>query len=175
MSLDPLPDERILWQGSPAHRTVFQRRDLAWIRFSLKFDAVLLVILVAVVALLTVWMDVGDVWVVLAATFVAPAVLRYVEPFVWRYRTLHRTTYYVTDQRVVAVPRRRARSARLAEIDNLAFAEEADGSGYIRIDQRIMPDGYGNGTVAELFHVPDVRKVATLLSTLTGRTPVNVD
>jgi hypothetical protein len=75
----------------------------------------------------------------------------------------------------VSVPGRRTRSTRLAEIDNLAFTEEADGSGCVRLGQRAMPDGYGNGTVAELIHVPDVREVVTLLSSLTGRTPVNVD
>jgi hypothetical protein len=60
----------------------------------------------------------------------------------------------------------------LAEIDNLSYAEEADGSGHIRLDQRIMPDGYGNGTVAELIHVPEVREVVDLLCRLTGQTPV---
>ena len=56
----------------------------------------------------------------------------------------------------------------LAEISTLAFAEEPDGSGYIKLEQRVMPDGYGNGTVGELIHIPDVRQVVALLSMLTS-------
>jgi hypothetical protein len=172
MGVDLLPGERVLWQGSPAHRSVFLRVDPAWMRFSLKFDAVVLALLAAVYVLVNQWQDLAEVWRLGLVMYCAPEVVRYAEPFVWRYRTLRRTTYYVTDQRVVSVPGRRARAVRLAEIDNLSYVEEADGSGYIRLDQRIMPDGYGNGTVAELIHVPDVREVADLLSRLTGRTPV---
>lgn len=154
------------------HRSVFLRLDRKWIRFSLKFDAVLFVITVAAAALVSTTLDMRGVWSIALATFFGPIVFNFAEPFVWRYRTLSRTTYYVTDKRVVSVPRRRARSVRLAEIDNLSYVEEADGSGYIRLDQRIMPDGYGNGTVAELIHVPDVREVVELISRLTGKTPV---
>lgn len=153
-------------------RSVFLRLDLRWMRFSLKFHAVVFAITAVIAALVSTSLDLHEVWMIALATVVLPEVLHFAEPFIWRYRTLHRTTYYVTNQRVVSVPRRRARSARLAEIDNLSYAEEEDGSGYIRLDRRIMPDGYGNGTVAELIHVPDVREVVDLLSRLTGRTPV---
>ncbi|WP_434448051.1 hypothetical protein [Lentzea sp. E54] len=170
MGVGLLPDERVLWQASPAHRSVFLRTDPAWIRFSLKFGTVKILLIAALIA----WLGSVDTWgaiFTLVAAFVVFDVLYLAEPFLWRHRTLPRTTYYVTDQRVVSVPGRRARSVRLAEISNLTFTEEPDGSGHIRLDQRVMPDGFGNGTVAELIHVPDVREVVTLLSTLTGRTP----
>lgn len=154
------------------HRSVFLRLDLRWMWFSLKFDTVMFAIMAVIAGLASTWLDLDELWMVALATVVAPAVFHFAEPFIWRYRTLRRTTYYVTSQRVVSVPRRRARSVRLTEIDNLSYAEEADGSGYVRLDQRIMPDGYGNGTVAELIHVPDVREVVALLSRLTGKTPV---
>jgi hypothetical protein len=171
VGVDLLPDERVLWQGSPVHRSVFLRLDLRWMRFSLKFHAVVFAITAVIVGLASMSLDLDEVWMIALATAVAPEVFHFAEPFIWRYRTLRRTTYYVTSQRVVSVPRRRARSARLTEIDNLSYVEEADGSGHIRLDQRIMP-GYGNGTVAELIHVPDVREVVDLLSGLTGKTPV---
>ncbi|MGW6933792.1 PH domain-containing protein [Lentzea sp. NPDC054927] len=171
MGVDLLPGEHVLWQGSPAHRSVFLRGDPAWMRFSLKFHAVALVLVVAVFALASQWLDLGDLWRIGLAVFVAPEVAHFTEPFVWRFLTLRRTTYFVTDQRVVSVPGRRTRAVRLAEIDNLAYVEEADGSGYVRLDQRIMPDGFGNKAVAELIHVPDVREVVDLISRLTGQTP----
>lgn len=171
MGVDLLEDERVLWQGKPVRRSVFLRLDWKWIRFSLKFHAILFVITVVIFIPVSRWLDFEDLWLIALATFVAPEILHFAEPFIWRYRTLHRTTYYITNQRVVSVPRRRARSVRLAEIDNLSYVEEADGSGYVRLDQRLMPDGYGNGTVAELLHVPDVREVVDLLAGLTGKTP----
>jgi hypothetical protein len=172
MGADLLPAERILWQGRPVHRAVFLRHDLRWMRFSLKFHAVVFAITAVIAVLVDTWLDLDEIWMIALATVIVPEIFTLSEPFVWRYRTLRRTTYYITDQRVVSVPRRRARSVRLAEIDNLSYVEEADGSGYIRLDQRIMPDGFGNGTVAELIHVPDVREVVDLLAGLTGRTPV---
>ena len=155
------------------HRSVFLRLDLRWMRFSLKFHAVLFAITAVLFVLASTWLDLDDLWRIALATVIVPEVFHFAEPFIWRYRTLRRTTYYVTSQRVVSVPGRRARSVRLKEIDNLSYVEEADGSGYVRLDHRMMPDGYGNGTVAELIHVPDVREVVDLLSRLTGRTPVS--
>lgn len=154
------------------HRSVFLRLDLKWMRFSLKFVAVMFAITAVITGLVSTWLDLDELWMIALATVVAPEVFQFTEPFIWRYRTLRRTTYYVTSQRVVSVPGRRARSVRLTKIDNLSYVEEADGSGYVRLDHRIMPDGYGNRTVAELIHVPDVREVVDLLSRLTGRTPV---
>ena len=52
MGVDLLPDEHVLWQGRPAHHSVFVGLDLRWIRFSLKFNAVKIV-LIAVLAFLT--------------------------------------------------------------------------------------------------------------------------
>ncbi|WP_439664468.1 hypothetical protein ACSHWB_25350 [Lentzea sp. HUAS TT2] len=174
MGVDLLPDEHVLWQGRPASRSVFLRVDPHWMRFSLKFDAVMFVLVVAVGALLSWWSGPLDPGIlkVLAAVVIAPEIVRFVEPFAWRRFTLHRTTYYVTDQRVVSVPGRRARSTRLNEIEHLTFAEEPDGSGHVRLDGRYMPDGFGNSAVAELIHVPDVREVVTLLSRLSGK-PAN--
>ncbi|MCX2953334.1 hypothetical protein [Lentzea sp. NEAU-D7] len=171
MGVDLLPDERVLWQGEPAHHSVFLRLDPKWIWFSLRFDAVKIAIVVGLALLAHGWTDFFDDWstvLLVCGAFVVLDLLYLAEPFLWRYRTLRRTTYYVTDQRVVSVPGRRARSVKLADIDALSFAEEPDGSGHIRLDRRIMPDGYGTRTVAELIHVPDVRQVVTLLSTLTG-------
>ena len=127
--------------------------------------------------LLHLWLGWVDAWsVTSAAGFgVVFTALNIAEPFAWRFLTLRRTTYYVTDQRVVSVPGRRARSVRLAEIDDLAYWEIEDGSGYVRLDRRYRPDGFGNAAAAELIHVPEVREVVTLLSTLTERTPVNID
>src|SRR5690349_1803939 len=161
MGVDLLADEQVLWQGSPAHRSVFLRQDPKWIRFSLKFDAVLIVLLVMAGVLLNLWLGPVDSSTarIVVGVVVVPEVFRFAEPFVWRFRTLGRTTYYVTNQRVVSVPGRRARATKLAEIDGLAFAENADGSGYVRLDRRYMPDGFGHRTVAELIHVPDVREV----------------
>lgn len=170
MGVDLLPDERVLWQGRPVRRTVFLRVDPAWMRFSLKYHAVLFVITVAICLVVDRSLDLAGIWFLGLGLVVLPEAVHFTEPFVWRYLTLRRTTYYVTDQRVVAVRGRRARAVRLAEINNLAYAEEPDGSGYVRLDQRIMPDGFGNGTVAELIHVPDVREVVGLLATLTGQT-----
>ena len=153
------------------HRTVFLRGDPKWMRFSLKFHAVLLVITVALCFVVDRSLDLDEVWVIALATVIVPEIFHLTEPFVWRFLTLRRTTYYVTDQRVVSVPGRRARSVRLAEIPHLAFAEAEDGSGYVRLDHRILPDGFGNGTVAELIHVPDVREVVDLIARLTGKTP----
>ena len=178
MGVDLLPDEHVLWQGSPVRRSVFLRADPAWMRFSLKFDAVALVVITAVAALLHLWQDASEPWFnvqVLLVAFVAPEVVRFTEPFVWRYFTLHRTTYYVTNQRVVSTPGRRTRATRLTAVHALMVAEEPDGSGYVRVDRRIMPDGFQHRTVTELIHVPDVREVVNLLSTLTGQTPVNID
>lgn len=178
MGVDLLPDEHVLWQGSPTRRSVFLRTDPAWMRFSLKFDAIALVSLTAIVALLNLWLDWSEIWStaqVLLIVFVAPEVVRFSEPFVWRYRTLGRTTYYVTNQRVVSTPGRRTRATSLTAVEALMVAEEPDGSGYVRVDRRIMPDGFQHRTVTELIHVPDVRAVVNLLSTLTGRTPVNID
>lgn len=177
MSVDLLDGERVLWQAKPARHTIFLRSDPRWMWFSLKFDAVLVVFMAVVFVLLNWWLGPVDLWGVMFGVYglAVPIVLQFTDPFAWRFFTLRRTTYYVTDQRVVSVPGRRARSVPLTEIDNLAFAENADGSGYVRLDQRVMPDGFGNRTVAELIHVPDVREVVTLLSTLTGKTPVNVD
>ncbi|SMD13868.1 hypothetical protein [Lentzea albidocapillata] len=171
MGVDLLPDEHVLWQGKPAHHSVFLSLDVKWIRFSLKFDAVKIALVAGLVFLTHGWTDVFDNWstaLLVLGAFVVLDLLYLAEPFLWRYRTLRRTTYYVTGQRVVSVPGRRARSVKLADIDDLTFAEEPDASGYIRLDRRIMPGGYGNGTVAELIHIPDVRQVVTLLSTLTG-------
>lgn len=177
MGVDLLSDERVLWQGSPAHRSVFLRVDPRWMRFSVKFNAVVFLLLTVVAGLFNLWLGVVDGWSVsfAAGMFAVSTALYFVEPFAWRFLTLRRTTYYVTDQRVVSVPGRRTRSVRLAEVDNLAFTEDEDGSGYVRLDQRYLPDGFGNRTVAELIHVPDVREVVNLLSMLTGRTPVNID
>ncbi|MET9229647.1 PH domain-containing protein [Lentzea sp. NPDC003310] len=174
MGVDLLPGEHVLWAGRPAKRTVFLRHDPRWMLFSLKFDAIGLLAVVAVVAVPALWTGEFDteLFRILVIVFLAPEAVRFVEPFIWRYRTLRRTTYYVTNQRVVSIPRRRARSVRLKEIDYLGFSEEPDGTGYVRLDGRLMPDGYGNGTVAELLHVPDVREVVTLLSTLTDK-PAN--
>ncbi|MFS8101725.1 hypothetical protein LFM09_31815 [Lentzea alba] len=173
MGVDLLSGERILWQGSPVRRSVFLRQDPKWIRFSLKFDAVLLVFLTAVVGLLHLWLGPVDSWTVkfTAGMFAASVALHHAEPFVWRFLTLHRTTYYVTNHRVVSTPGRRARAVKLAEIDALSYDRNADGTGYVRLDHRVMPDGFGNGTVAELIHVPDVDEVVALLANLTGRTP----
>ncbi len=172
-----LPDEEVLWQGKPVRRSAFLRTDPAWMRFSLKFDAVALVILVALFALLSTWLGPFDTQtaVIGLLIYAVPEVVRFVEPFAWRYLTLPRTTYYVTNQRVLSKPGRRMRATKLTEIDHLGVVERPDGSGHLRIDGRIMPDGIGNGAVAELIHVPDVRKVAELLSRLTGQQPVNVD
>jgi hypothetical protein len=153
-------------------RAVFLRQDLRWIWFSLKFDAVALAVLAVVFALVDWSLDFGDVWLVGLAVLVGPEVARFVEPFLWRFFTLRRTTYYVTNQRVVSVPGRRARATPLADIDVLEFVVEPNGSGHIRIDRRISPDGIGHRTVSELFHVPDVREVVDLLSGLTGQTAV---
>lgn len=172
-----LPDEEILWQGKPVRRSVFLRGDWAWVRFSLKFNAVAVVVMAAILFALNLWLvpeDLGFIVPVLIFWVVAD-VAKFAEPFAWRYFTLPRTTYYVTNQRVLSVPGRRMRATKLAEIDHLRVAEGPDGSGHLRIDRRIMPDGIGNGTVAELIHVPGVRKVADLLSRLTGQQPVNVD
>ncbi|MEV6719037.1 hypothetical protein AB0M48_44170 [Lentzea sp. NPDC051208] len=171
MGVDLRPDERVLWQGEPAHHSVFLRLDLKWIRFSLKFGAVKIALIAGLAFLTHGWTGFFADWstaLLVCGAFAVLDLLYLAEPFLWRYRTLRRTTYYVTDQRVVSIPGRRARSVKLADIDNLSFTEEPDGSGHIRLDRRIMPDGYGNGTVAELIHVPDVRQVVTLLSTLTG-------
>ncbi|MEV6238985.1 PH domain-containing protein [Lentzea sp. NPDC051838] len=175
MGVALLQDERVLWQGSPAHRSVFLSVDPAWMWFSVKFDAVLFAVLAAIIGLLNQGLGVVDGWSVtfFAAMFAGSTAFYFIEPFAWRFLTLRRTTYYVTDQRVVSVPGRRPRSVPLAEIDTLAFAESDDGSGYIRLYGRHMPDGFGNGTVAELIHVPDVREVVDLLSRLTGKTPVS--
>lgn len=154
------------------HCSVFLRTDPAWMRFSLKFVAGMFAITAVITGLVSTWLDLDELWMVVLATVVAPEVFHFAEPFIWRYRTLRRTTYYVTSQRVVSVPGRLARSVRLTEIGDLSYVEEADGSGYVRLDHRIMPDGYRNGTVAELIHVPDVREVVDLLSRLTGKTPV---
>ncbi|KJK42311.1 hypothetical protein UK23_37730 [Lentzea aerocolonigenes] len=177
MGADLLSDERVLWQGSPVRRSVFLRQDPKWMRFSLKFQAVVFVLLTAVAGLLRLGFGVVDGWSLTfaAGMFVVSTALYFTEPFIWRLLTLRRTTYYVTDQRVVSVPGRRTRSMRLDEIDTLAFTEDEDGSGYLRLDRRYLPDGFGHSRVAELIHVPDVREVVTLLSTLTGRTPVNID
>ncbi|SDK45090.1 hypothetical protein SAMN04488074_105472 [Lentzea albidocapillata subsp. violacea] len=171
MGLDLLPDEHVLWKGKPAHHSVFLSLDVKWIRFSLRFDAVKIALVAGSVLLMRGWSDFLDSWstaLLVFGAFVVLELLYLAEPFLWRYRTLRRTTYYVTDQRVVSVPGRRARSVKLADIDDLTFAEEPDGTGYIRLDRRVMPDGYGTRTVAELIHLPDVRQVVTLLSTLTG-------
>lgn len=154
------------------HRSVFLRQDPKWMWFSLKFEAAFFVFLAAVFGLLHLWLGPVDSWIVKYAVVmpVVSAALHITEPFVWRFLTLRRTTYYVTNQRVVSVPGRRPRATKLTDIDTLAFAEEPDGSGYVRLDQRYMPDGFGNGTVAELIHVPDVREVVDLLATLTGQT-----
>ncbi|SFR23528.1 hypothetical protein SAMN04488564_10720 [Lentzea waywayandensis] len=175
MGVDLLPEEHVLWQGEPAKHSVFLRPDLTWIRFSLKFHAVLILLVVVVAAAAHGWADYLGSWsdvFGVCTGFAVLGLLGIAEPFVWRYQTLRRTTYYVTDQRVVSVPGRRARSAPLTEIGYLAFTEEPGGSGHIRLDSRVMPDGYGNGTVAELIHVPDVHEVVTLISTLTGQ-PAN--
>lgn len=152
-------------------RTVFLRVDPAWMWFSLKYHVVLLVITAVLCFLVDRSLDLTFIWYLGLGVVVLPEAFHFTEPFVWRFLTLRRTTYYVTDQRVVAIPGRRARAVRLAEIGDLSYAEEADGSGYVRLDQRIMPDGFGNGTVAELIHVPDVREVVDLLARLTGKTP----
>ena len=177
MGVDLLSDERVLWQGSPVRRSVFLRTDPRWMRFSLKFNAAAFLLLTVVAGLLNLGLGVVDGWSVTfgAGMFAVSTALYFTEPFVWRFLTLRRTTYYVTDQRVVSVPGRRTRSMRLDEIDNLAFTEDEDGSGYVRLDRRYLPDGFGNRTVAELIHVPEVRAVVTLLSTSTGREPVNID
>ncbi|MDX8050477.1 hypothetical protein SK571_13885 [Lentzea sp. BCCO 10_0798] len=171
MGVDLRPDEHVLWQGEPAHHSVFLRPDPRWIRFTLKFDAIKIAIVAGLALLTRGWTDFFDDWptaLMVLGAFVVLDLFYLAEPFLWRYRTLRRTTYYVTDQRVVSVPGRRARSVKLTDIDDLSFAEEPDGSGHIRLDRRLMPDGYGTRTVAELIHVPDVRQVVTLLSTLTG-------
>lgn len=165
MGVDLLPDEHVLWQGRPAHHSVFMRPDLKWIRFSSTFNVVKIALLTTLVLLTG---TLSDHWPVALLALVVLDVLYLAEPFVWRHRTLRRTTYYVTDQRVVSVPGKRARSVKLAELDVLAFAEEPDGSGYVKLERRVMPDGYGGGTVGELIHVPDVRQIVALLSTLTG-------
>lgn len=146
-------------------------------RFSLKFNAAVFLLLTVVAGLLNLGLGVVDGWSVTfgAGMFAVSTALYFTEPFAWRFLTLRRTTYYVTDQRVVSVHGRRARSTRLDEIDTLAFTEDQDGSGYLRLDRRYLPDGFGQSRVAELIHVPDVREVANLLSTLTGRTPINID
>lgn len=172
MGVDLLPAERVLWQGKPVHRSVFLRVDPAWMRFSLKYHAVLLVITVVLCFLVDRSLDLATIWYIGLGLVVLPEAVHFTEPFLWRYLTLRRTTYYVTDQRVVSVPGRRTRSVRLAEIGYLAFAEAEDGSGHIRLDQRHLPDGFGDRTVAELIHVPDVREVVDLLARLTGKTPV---
>lgn len=172
MGVDLLPDEHVLWQGEPLRHTVFTRPDLRWIRFSLKFHAVLFLIVVGLFSAARGWAGFLDSWsdvVRVSAGFAALNMLGLAEPFLWRRLTLHRTTYYVTDQRVVSVPGRRARSVRLTEIGTLAFTEEPDGSGQIRLANRLMPDGFGNATVSELTHVPAVREVVALLSELTGQ------
>ncbi|GGN21349.1 hypothetical protein GCM10011609_73360 [Lentzea pudingi] len=169
MGVDLLPDEHVLWQGEPARRTVFTRPDLRWIRFSLKFHAVLFLLIVAVAGVVQGWSGYFGSWPVVFVMCAGFAVLNIAEPLIWRRLTLHRTTYYVTDQRVVSVPGRRARSVRLTEIVTLLFTEEPDGSGQIRLDGRMMPDGFGNGSVGELIHVPAVREVVALLSELTGQ------
>jgi hypothetical protein len=175
MGVDLLPGEHVLWQGEPVKRSVFLRSDLTWIRFSLKFHAVLILLVVAVAAAAHVWAGYLGSWsdvFGVCAGFATLGLAGLAEPFLWRRFTLHRTTYCVTDQRVVSVPGRRARSARLTEIDHLAFIEEPDGSGHIRLTGRVVPDGFGNGTVSELIHVPGVHEVATLIATLTGQ-PAN--
>jgi hypothetical protein len=164
MGVDLLPDERVLWQGRPVHRSVFLRQDPKWMWFSLKYHVVLLVITAVLCFLVDRSLDLTFIWYLGLGLVVLP------EPFVWRFLTLRRTTYYVTNQRVVSVPGRRARATKLTDIDTLAFVEELDGSGHVRIDRRYMPDGFGNRTVAELIHVPDVREVVDLLATLTGQT-----
>jgi hypothetical protein len=171
MGVDLLPDEHVRWRGKPVRRTVFTRPDPRWIRFGLTFHAVLGLLIAAVTGAVHEWTGHLDSWPVLVGTYAGFAVLDLAEPFVWRRLTLHRTTYYVTDQRIVSVPRRRARSVLLTEIDALAFFEEPDGSGQIRLANRLMPDGFGTGTVGELIHVPAVRGVVALLSELTGQPP----
>ncbi|MGW6447891.1 hypothetical protein [Lentzea sp. NPDC055074] len=172
MGVDLLPDEHVLWRGRPVRRAVFTRPDLRWIRFSLKFHAVLILLTLAVAGAAHEWAGYLDSWsdvLGVCAGFATLGLLGLAEPFLWRRFTLHRTTYYVTDQRVLSVPGRRARSVRLTEIDRLSFDEEPDGSGHVRLDGRVAPDGFGNGTVAELLHVPDVGEVVALLSRLTGQ------
>lgn len=151
-------------------RTVFLRVDPAWMRFSLKYHAVLFVITVAICFVVDRSLDLAGIWSLGLGLVILPEAAYFTEPFVWRYLTLRRTTYYVTNKRVVSKPGRRARATQLVEIDTLAFTEEPDGSGYVRIDRRYVPDGFGNRTVAELIHVPDVREVVDLLATLTGQT-----
>ncbi len=153
-------------------RTPFTRTDLRWLRFSLKFDAVLLVILAAVIVPVDRWLvpeDPSAVAPVLLG-WAALHTLRTVEPIVWRYLTLPRTTYYVTDRRVLAVCGRRVRATRLTDISGLTAVAEPDDSGRVRIDGRIVPDGFLQATVGELLHVRDVDEVVDLLSTLTGST-----
>jgi hypothetical protein len=172
MGVDLLPGEHVLWQGRPARRTVFLRVDPAWMWFSLKYHVVLLAIMATLCFVVDRTTDMADIWLLGLGLVVLPEAFHFTEPFVWRFLTLRRTTYYVTDQRVVAIPGRRARAVRLAEIGDLSYAEEADGSGYVRLDHRYLPDGFGNRTVAELIHVPDVREVVDLLARLTGKTPL---
>ncbi|WP_143022897.1 hypothetical protein [Lentzea jiangxiensis] len=173
MGVGLLPGERVLWQGSPVHRSVFLRADAAWMRFSLKFDAALFAVVAAVMWLADGWLGPFDVWnfLIVGGGILASTVLRFVEPFAWRRLTLHRTTYYVTNRRVVCVPGRGERSTELSDIEVLTFLEEADGSGHVRLDRRHTPDGFMNAVVAELIHVPNVREVVALLSELTGQTP----
>jgi hypothetical protein len=172
VAIDLHPGEQVLWQGSPVRRTPFTRTDLKWLKFSLGFDAVLLAVLAATLAAVNLWLAPQDpstaVRVLLAV--VAWHVLRTAEPIAWRYVTLPRTTYYITDRRVLAVRGRRVRATRLSEISDLTAVVEAGGSGRVRVDGRIAPDGFLQATVGELLHVRDVDEVVRLLSTLTGST-----
>ncbi|WP_154696984.1 hypothetical protein [Lentzea guizhouensis] len=176
MAVDLLPGEQVLWQGAPVRRTPFLRTDSRWLWFHLKFDLGLLVLVAVVVVPLALWWDddLTFLWPLVTA-WVAMDVLRVAEPFIWRYLTLPRTTYYVTDQRVVAVRGRRVRTTQLGSIDELSAAVAPDGSGHVKIDRRISPDGFLQATVAELIHVPDAREVVMLLSTLTGQQASYVD
>ncbi|GLY55067.1 hypothetical protein Lesp01_87220 [Lentzea sp. NBRC 102530] len=152
---------------------MFVREDRRWMRFSLKFEAVKIGLLAALIVAGQGWADFFSGWPAALGTLAVLAALDlffyFVEPFVWRRFTLRRTTYYVTDQRVVSTPGRRSRSTDLTAISTLTFTEEPDGSGHIHIGDRVVPDGFGNRTVGELFHIADVREVVTLLSTLTGQ------
>ncbi|WP_394621643.1 hypothetical protein JNUCC0626_21910 [Lentzea sp. JNUCC 0626] len=173
MGVDLRAEERVLWQGNPTRRAVFVREDRRWTRFSLKFEGVKIGLLAASIVAGQGWADFFSGWPAALGTLAVLAALDllfyFVEPFAWRRFTLHRTTYYVTDQRVVSTPGRRSRSTDLTEIGPLTFTEEPDGSGYVHLGGRVLPDGFGNRTVGELFHVADVHEVVTLLSTLTGQ------
>jgi hypothetical protein len=160
-----LPGERVLWQGMPGQGFRLEASDLLTIPFSI------------------LWCGFAVFWEGLAVSYDAPLLFRLwgipfvliglymlVGRFFYDIRVRARTTYAVTDRRVLILKRwpfQRLTALALGGLDTINLEETGDGAGTIHFGDRVSGIQFGENVQRRqpprFIDIRDVRRVFNLI------------